>query len=199
MTHVVLAPKTSVVFSRQTSDRPVCGRISRPFCTVINSNVSRHLAGRGRETPTFWRETSQPTHPCRRSRWGGNNLQSSILLLFVRNSKHTKAKVMRVLCESFYSDSSIFDVSILKKRRQNGLFSRLFSAPLSVFWKPTSSARLHFSTNPSGEFTKGVLVSVTLQVSKKKNQNWRHTAWPNSPYILAGKCDQGRRIKYPIG
>ena len=35
-----------------------CPRISRPFCTVINSNISRHLAGRGRETPTFWRETS---------------------------------------------------------------------------------------------------------------------------------------------
>ena len=33
-------------------------RISRPFCTVRNSNISRHLAGRGRETPTFWRETS---------------------------------------------------------------------------------------------------------------------------------------------
>ena len=40
--------------------KPLTGRarISRPFCTVINSNISRHLAGRGRETPTFWRETS---------------------------------------------------------------------------------------------------------------------------------------------
>ena len=40
--------------------KPLTGspRISHLFCTVRNSNISRHITGRGWETPTFWRETS---------------------------------------------------------------------------------------------------------------------------------------------
>ena len=56
-------PRTSFWRQKPVSCFPAkcltgCPRISRLFCTVKNSNISRHLAGRGRETPTFWRETS---------------------------------------------------------------------------------------------------------------------------------------------